>query len=122
MSRGLGPTQLAALALLADRRRGLLTSDLATLLDVGERQARTVVASLVDRGEVEVHRDPGEAQKVWLPQHRREKEWVAVLLDRYSTREVSCPTCKTKVNRTASGRYFPLRAIEPEWIIGKGWS
>ncbi len=86
VSRGLGLTQLAALSILADRREGISSTDLATLLDLEPRRARTVVKSLVARDLVVVVSE-GRARRVWLPDLRRrwldDRAYVEYLLDSY---------------------------------------
>jgi len=89
VSRGLGPTQQHLLLLLDDgwRRDGLAVSDVPTLLGVGARYARRVIARLVDLGLVVVSDDDGEGRRVWLPHRRRrwvsDRRYVRHLLDTF---------------------------------------
>ena len=81
MSRGLGPIQRHALAALEEHRDGLLTAELATLIDCTERRTRTVIGSLVERRMVLVERE-GHSQRVSLPDHSQ--LWV---------RRMACVCC-----------------------------
>ncbi|HEV3265005.1 MAG TPA: hypothetical protein VG014_05750 [Acidimicrobiales bacterium] len=114
VTRGLGPQQLATLAMLAERRHGMFTVDVATLLNVEPRRARAIIASLVDRDLAVVTRDPGEAPRVWLPDRRRvwvgNREWVRFMLDHWCRGERTCPTCGAI--RTDPARDIRLRPVE----------
>jgi hypothetical protein len=72
MSRGLGPTQRRALAVIADTA-GVTVPDLALALGVSKRYGPTVVASLEQRRLVAAISEDG-ARRVWLPQQRRDWE------------------------------------------------
>lgn len=75
MSRGLGPKQHYVLQ-WAGRWRGAPVGMIADELGVGERRARKIVESLVERGLVVVVDDPDIGRRVWTPDaHDR---WVRV--------------------------------------------
>ncbi len=80
MSRGLGPTQLRALAILEERSTGLAHAELAPMLGLKERWCRKVVASMVERDLVVVVKERRGPLVVWhvdrLGYHR---QWMLAI-------------------------------------------
>jgi DNA-binding MarR family transcriptional regulator len=101
VSRELGPKQLYLLQ-WAGRWRGAPVGMIADELGVGERRARKIVESLVERGLVVVVDDPDIGRRVWTPEAHDRWVWVqrnavhfreAVLIDNGVRYGVDCDAC-----------------------------
>jgi hypothetical protein len=100
VSLGLGASQRRVLGVL-DEKGSLSTAEIADLLGVNERRARTIFASLVDRGEAKVFTDGG-VRRLWSADARidwqieqidqRKELWRLGKLPHQLPR-TCCPTC-----------------------------
>jgi hypothetical protein len=95
VSRGLGPQQRAAIALMRPAIDGLTVADLAPALGVGDRRCRAIVASLVGRGMAVVTYDQGGFVRAWNPRRLEsaefERDYRQFMLRR--TGPITCEQC-----------------------------
>lgn len=106
MSRGLGPKQIEALALLRDATDGILVArELASALGLSERRCHKLVDSLVERGGVETTRDRGGIIRAWGRQALRRAEFEAGYREFVLSRvgPITCPGCGVRIEPNKRG-------------------
>lgn len=101
MSRGLGPQQKRAVAILRTARQGVTVADLVAALGVTVRRAQKIAASLIVRDIGHPTYDDGRLRvwsRHWLEREQFERGYTEQMLRR--TGPFRCPKCHEMIEPT----------------------